>query len=1172
VTAAGRSRAGSPAGSRVDGRELEATTLDPDAVGDGGVDGRADCLVVDCAKVGSESAGVVAACAEKHPELPVIVLADGTDRLAVEALEAGATETLPRGVTDAAPEVFAESLVSAVEREHARSGIDDLYDGVGSYVTLHDPGSGEVIDANERFREELGYSRERVRSAQMDAFTADVDGYDGDRAADAVGSVGDGSVELEWPFETAEGTVRWMEATLTAATFGGREVVMWASQDVTERRQLERTYKQVFEGVSDGLVVHDPETGEIRDVNDRYCALTGYDREELVGGNLRLIVPEGPEDTYEDALGRIERAREAGPQLFEFEGQRSDGERFVGEVHLSVIELRGEEQVLASVRDVTERKRREREYEQIFNGVNDAVAVRDPETGQLVEVNESYADLLGYDREEMIGMSIGDVGADDRADTDHRGMSIIERVMRGEDPVEFEWRVETAGGGQRLMDVTATAATINGRERYLAIARDVTERREYERRLEAVLDRIDESIFLAPVAEINDVEPAPDYVSAGYETVYGQSLERMHESHDEGFFGILHPDEYEGYREFVDRIHTEVEAGRASDRYTREYRIELPGGEIRWIHSDYYPTEWGEAADKIVIVSRDITERKRRERTLESFHDATAELTTADTAGEAGRIAVRAAADVFELPATAVYHYDSERGCLEPVACGPAVESDPRTLTAEDGPAWAGFVEERMRRIGVEEVPALAVGPTDEVLLVPLGGNGVLVIWHSGEAFDPDAANIIAASVEAAFNRLRGERQLESRSQELAVQAERARRLEAVTELIQRVEAAITTESSRRDIQQAVCDELTEAALFEGAWIAEAEVGTDRLTPRAVAGTDSDRAEQALANDTTDGDPRPAREAWRTGEPAVVNDLLGGGRRSGWRRTLLGHGTGSVCAVPLGYDGVTHGVLVILAGDPDAFDDHVVDVLDQLGTSIGHAIVATERRRALESDDTLELEFRGTETGVPFARLAREAGCHVRHERTVRRQDGSVSVYYTLADDPPADVESAIAGTLPGTIRTVTRESGSAVIERRGSSWFGSAVSEYGGVLRRGRATPSGVTLVVELPREADTRTIVERVREAFPALELTAQRQHREGSATPGELKGRLGQRLSDRQYEALETAHALGYFEWPRESSGEEVAAALGITQPTVNKHIRIGERKLFDLLFGTTGGPTV
>ncbi|TKX51686.1 PAS domain-containing protein, partial [Halorubrum sp. SP3] len=41
--------------------------------------------------------------------------------------------------------------------------------------------------------------------------------------------------------------------------------------------------------------------------------------------------------------------------------------------------------------------RREREYEQIFNGVNDAIAIFDPETTSFVDVNDSYHELVGCD-------------------------------------------------------------------------------------------------------------------------------------------------------------------------------------------------------------------------------------------------------------------------------------------------------------------------------------------------------------------------------------------------------------------------------------------------------------------------------------------------------------------------------------------------------------------------------------------------------------------------------------------------------------------------------------------------------------------------------------------------------------------------------------------------------
>ncbi|WP_136718317.1 hypothetical protein [Halorientalis salina] len=77
---------------------------------------------------------------------------------------------------------------------------------------------------------------------------------------------------------------------------------------------------------------------------------------------------------------------------------------------------------------------------------------------------------------------------------------------------------------------------------------------------------------------------------------------------------------------------------------------------------------------------------------------------------------------------------------------------------------------------------------------------------------------------------------------------------------------------------------------------------------------------------------------------SVRNDLVGGGRRSAWQRTLLRNGAGSVCAVPLLYNSITHGVLTVVADEPDTFSDREVDVPSQLGTSIGYAITALERR------------------------------------------------------------------------------------------------------------------------------------------------------------------------------------------------------------------------------------
>jgi predicted DNA binding protein len=53
------------------------------------------------------------------------------------------------------------------------------------------------------------------------------------------------------------------------------------------------------------------------------------------------------------------------------------------------------------------------------------------------------------------------------------------------------------------------------------------------------------------------------------------------------------------------------------------------------------------------------------------------------------------------------------------------------------------------------------------------------------------------------------------------------------------------------------------------------------------------------------------------------------------------------------------------------------------------------------------------------------------------------------------------------------------------------------------------------------------------------------------------------------LEAAYHAGFFKWPRETNGEQIAESLGIAPPTFHQHLRKGQRKVFETLFST---PTV
>ncbi|WP_380676710.1 PAS domain S-box protein [Salinigranum sp. GCM10025319] len=1047
----------------------------------------------------------------------------------------------------------------------------------------------------------------------------------------------DDSYEGEYRLRV-DGETRWVRVTRSpvADAEGAVDRVVGTVADVTDQRELERTYREVFESVSDGLVVHDPETGEILDANDRYCELTGYAREELVGERVDLVTPGDPAYPTEDAEDLIEAAREEGPQLFEWKGQRADGETFDAEINLSVVSVRGAERVLASVRDVSERKRHER----IVRALHEST-----ERIHEAETTEAVCEATVAAMEEVLDLSLpvcwlraDDGTRDENGDTRDDERAPLEPVAASDDawafadgpgsldPGTFEYdlflneesavydpserwdrtplnhALMVAVGGHGVIgaadpgvdefdEVVLDAARILARHTTTALDRvaRAAERRESERRMSAILDRIDEAIFLTDSARLLGEGEGDIHVSAGYEDVFGRPYDAFGEDEPLDFIDVVHPDDRAEYQEAMREWVREVQQGSHDDRYTFEYRIERPDGAIRWIRSDFYPIEWTDDTDRFVIVSRDVTARKEREDTLETFHEATRELTECGSRTEASQVAVDAADRVLGFSHVSIHLYDEDEGALRPVS-----ETDRLRETLDFLPSfepgaglpWQVFVDGETAR-GSEidaEAGLYGSGVADPDLLLPLGSHGVMLVGAPSKEFDAETvelAQILAATLEGALNHVRGQHELEAREAELREHRERAERLERLNTVIREIEQATVEESTRDAIEAAVCEQLVTVEPYQVAWIAEPDRRTDALVSRTKRGDDEGYVDTlAVDLDGSGVDRHPAAAAFASGETRTVRNLATRTSRGEWRKPILRAGYQSVAAVPLVHDGTVSGVLTIVADDPTAFDDRAEAILTELGRSVGYAISVLERRAALESDTTTELEFAGRDDDLLFVRIARETDADVTLERTVRRASGTFGTFYTVEGaDPDAVAEevAGLGGVSEATLVSADDAAEACLIEVETPSWFGTALAEYGAVVRTaelvddvgdevsGGEDGSGreARVVVEAPQAADIRTLVTSFREQYPDVELVAQRTRERSVQTLLELQDVLGEQLTDRQLETLETAYSAGYFEWPRESSGQEIAELLDITQPTFNKHLRTAERKTFSML---------
>ena len=100
---------------------------------------------------------------------------------------------------------------------------------------------------------------------------------------------------------------------------------------------------------------------------------------------------------------------------------------------------------------------------------------------------------------------------------------------------------------------------------------------------------------------------------------------------------------------------------------------------------------------------------------------------------------------------------------------------------------------------------------------------------------------------------------------------------------------------------------------------------------------------------------------------------------------------------------------------------------------------------------------------------------------------------------------------------------------------------------------------MVEAPRGADVRALVERFRERYPDVELRVRRPRERTVRSLFEVQDALRDEFTERQWEAFQT----GSFEWPRETGGEAVAELLGITRPTFDGRLRLAERTAVRML---------
>jgi PAS domain S-box-containing protein len=221
----------------------------------------------------------------------------------------------------------------------------------------------KIMEANEGFLKFTGYALEEVLGRTVAELGLWVEPAQRLELVNAI--------QRDGAFSDREGLLRMKDGSVRAGLMSGRVVsvrgqpcVLTVTRDITRQREMEaaateseRTFRALFDCIQDAIYIQDAH-GRFLDVNRGAEVMYRLSRESLVGQTPELVSAPGLNDLAAVAA-MVRKALGGEPQGFEFWGKRSTGEVFPKEVHLYPGTYAGQQVVIATARDISQRKKLE---------------------------------------------------------------------------------------------------------------------------------------------------------------------------------------------------------------------------------------------------------------------------------------------------------------------------------------------------------------------------------------------------------------------------------------------------------------------------------------------------------------------------------------------------------------------------------------------------------------------------------------------------------------------------------------------------------------------------------------------------------------------------------------------------------------------------------------------
>jgi PAS domain S-box-containing protein len=298
--------------------------------------------------------------------------------------------------------------------------------------------------------------------------------------------------EIEFRALCSDGSVKWFlgRGTVIRNKDGKPLRAIGTCTDITELQAAEENFHLAVEGAPNGMVIID-RNGNIVLANSQIEKMFGYTKAELLGQPVEMLVPRrirAQHRSHREGFFADPKARTMGIGR-ELYGLRKDGSEFPLEIGLNPLQTGEKSLILASVIDITERKRAEaalRESEERLARTETFSLVMVTHVdleGRWLKVPPTLCELLGYTAVELLGRRFHEVTHPEDIDADWNQCL---RLIRGEiKSFDLEKRYVRKDGGIVWVYINCSVVTDTQDKpvHFLTYIRDITNRKLNEEKL-----------------------------------------------------------------------------------------------------------------------------------------------------------------------------------------------------------------------------------------------------------------------------------------------------------------------------------------------------------------------------------------------------------------------------------------------------------------------------------------------------------------------------------------------------------------------------------------------------------------------------------------------------------------------------------------------------------------